>query len=202
MNSARDRAPTPYRGRVPLTFPDPPLTANGIVLRRHAESDVPWITDACADPEMSHWIPLIPCPYTEADARSFVEETKASWDEGSKAPFVIADSERGQGLGLITLHLSATDPGLAGVGYWLCRAARGRGAATAALRLVAGWAFATLGIERLHLTTHPDNYRSQAVAERAGFQREGLLRLWAPTRDGRRDSVMFSLLAHEFDQAS
>ncbi len=125
----------------------------------------------------------------------FVEHTKTGWAEGSDACFVIADSEHGQGLGLITLHRSATDSGLAGVGYWLCKAARGRGVATTALRLVAGWAFESLRIERLHLTTLPDNLRSQAVAERAGFQREGLLRSWAPTREGRRDSVMFSLLA-------
>jgi RimJ/RimL family protein N-acetyltransferase len=32
------------------------------------------------------------------------------------------------------------------------------------------------------------------VAERAGFTREGMLRAWLPTANGRRDSVMFSLL--------
>jgi RimJ/RimL family protein N-acetyltransferase len=66
--------------------------------------------------------------------------------------------------------------------------------ATAALRLVAGWAFQELGVERLQLTTHPDNAASQRVAAKAGFSREGTLRAWLVTRDGRRDAVMFSLL--------
>jgi len=59
---------------------------------------------------------------------------------------------------------------------------------------VARWAFGELGIERLNLETTPDNLPSQRVAERAGFTREVVLRAWLPTADGRRDSVMFSLL--------
>lgn len=66
--------------------------------------------------------------------------------------------------------------------------------ATTAVRLVSGWAFEKLGINRLNLITAPENLASQRVAERAGFTREGLLRAWMPTSDGRRDSVMFSLL--------
>ena len=95
---------------------------------------------------------------------------------------------------MISLHLFAGDPGLAEVGYWLRREARGHGAATTAVRLVAGWAFGELGIGRLNLQTAPENLASQRVAERAGFTREGLLRAWLPTATGRRDSVMFSLL--------
>jgi len=52
-----------------------------------------------------------------------------------------------------------------------------------AVRLVAGWAFGALGIERLNLLTMPGNAPSQRVAERAGFSREGLLRAWVPTGD-------------------
>jgi len=95
---------------------------------------------------------------------------------------------------MIELHLFAGDPGLAEVGYWLRREARGHGAATTAVRLVAAWAFGELGIRRLNLQTAPENLASQRVAGRAGFTREGVLRAWLPTPDGRRDSVMFSLL--------
>jgi RimJ/RimL family protein N-acetyltransferase len=87
------------------------------------------------------------------------------------------------------------DEGLAEVGYWLRRESRGRGAATIATRLVTGWAFKSLGVERINLTTDPANLPSQGVAERAGFSREGLLRAWLPRPEGRRDSAMFSLLA-------
>lgn len=136
----------------------------------------------------------IPFPYSEADARVFAEHAARRWAEGTGAAFVIGQAPGGQGLGMIEVHRVAGDPGLAEVGYWLRREARGRGAATTAVRLVAGWAFRELGVGRLNLQTAPENLASQRVAERAGFTREGVLRAWLPTADGRRDSVMFSLL--------
>jgi RimJ/RimL family protein N-acetyltransferase len=50
--------------------------------------------------------------------------------------------------------------GRASIGYWLVPAARGRGIATRAVRLLASWAFDELSIERLTLTCGPDNHAS------------------------------------------
>jgi RimJ/RimL family protein N-acetyltransferase len=189
----------PHAGRrillgVRFAYPDPPLAAGDVVLRRPVAGDVPWITAACGDRELSRYVPGIPYPYSESDARAFVERAARAWAEGTRATFVIADAATGAGRGTIGLHLFAHDARLAEVGYWLRREARGRGAATTAVGLVSAWAFAELGIARLNLTTAQENVASQRVAERAGFTREGLLRAWAPASDGRRDSVMFSLL--------
>jgi RimJ/RimL family protein N-acetyltransferase len=177
-----------------LAFPDPPLAAADVVLRRPVADDVPWITVACSDRELSRYVPAIPYPYAQSDASAYVGRTAQGWAEGGGATFVIADAASGDGWGTIGLRLFADDAGLAEVGYWLRREARGRGAATTAVRLVSVWAFTELGIQRLNLMTAPGNVASQRVAERAGFTREGLLRAWMPTSDGRRDSVMFSLL--------
>ncbi len=66
-----------------------------------------------------------------------------------------------------------------------------------AVRLLARWAFAELGLARLELTCGPDNEASQHVAERCGFSREGLLRSHVPFKGARRDSVIYSLLPGE-----
>jgi RimJ/RimL family protein N-acetyltransferase len=116
---------------------------------------------------------------------------------GTAAAFVIGQVPGGDGLGTVALHFNAVDPALAEVGYWLRREARGYGAATVAVRLVSGWAFRDLSIERLNLKTAVENVASQRVAERAGFTREGLLRAWNRTVDGRHDIVMFSLLPQD-----
>jgi len=183
--------------KVRLAFPDPPPAAAGIALRRVEAGDIGWMTAACRDREISRYMPGLPHPYSESDARAFAAQAAQGWAEGSGAVFVIARAADGDGLGTIELHLYAADPGLAEVGYWLRREARGRGAATGAVRLAAAWAFGALGIERLSLTTLPENVPSQRVAERAGFTREGLLRAWVPTADGRRDGVMYSLLPED-----
>jgi RimJ/RimL family protein N-acetyltransferase len=136
----------------------------------------------------------IPQPYTAEDARLWVDLCAQAWNEGTRAPFAIAEAATYAGLGLIDLHLFPDDMTLASVGYWVGPHARGRGAATRALRLLAPWAFAELRIERLQLTTHPANEASRKVAERAGFTCDGLLRSYLPIPGGRRDSVMYSLL--------
>ena len=60
------------------------------------------------------------------------------------------------------------------------------------------FALEELELRRLELLTDPDNVASQRVAEKVGFQREGVLRAHLPHRDGRvRDGVMFSLLPGE-----
>jgi RimJ/RimL family protein N-acetyltransferase len=179
---------------VRLVFPDPPLSASGIALRRPEPGDIGWITAACSDRELSRHVPAIPYPYSPSDARAFTEHAARGWSEGTSATFVIARAPGSEGVGMTGLSLSAADPGLAEIGYWLCRQARGHGTATTAVRLVASWAFRQLGIRRLSLQTSPENTASQRVAERAGFTREGLLRAWMPTAAGRRDSIMFSLL--------
>jgi len=84
------------------------------------------------------------------------------------------------------------------IGYWCAPWARRRGVTTRALRLLCRHAFEELGLERLELVADPDNVASQGVAEKTGFQREGVLRSHVRYADGRRrDSVMFSLLPGE-----
>jgi RimJ/RimL family protein N-acetyltransferase len=48
-------------------------------------------------------------------------------------------------------------------------AARGRGIAPEAVRLVSEWVFSTLGLARLQLSIAPDNTPSVRVAEKARY---------------------------------
>ena len=57
----------------------PALAADGIVLRVIEDGDIPWIANACNDPDIPRFIEGMPSPYTEADARSFVERVRSGW---------------------------------------------------------------------------------------------------------------------------
>ena len=163
-----------------VATPDPQLAADGVVLRVRHDGDASWITSALEDPDIAEFIVGMPPP--------------RRWASSTATEFVIADEAHGEPLGLVSLRIAEGDPGLAAVGYWLRREARGRGAATVAVQLISRWAFDELGVQRLELTTAPENVASQRVAERAGFTREGVLRGLQATKNERRDSVMFSLL--------
>ena len=175
---------------VPVVAPDPALAADGVVLRVPNNGDAAWITKAWDDPDIARFIVAMPSPFTQR------------WTAGADAELVIADAPSGEPLGLVSLRVAERDQGLAAVGYWLRAEARGRGAATIAVRLVARWAFDALGVQRIELTTAPENVASQRVAERVGFTREGVLRgLVATKNDGRRDNVLFSLLPADLGQS-
>jgi RimJ/RimL family protein N-acetyltransferase len=167
------------------------LRDDEVVLRPWNEDDVAALVSACNETEIRRYIPLIPRPYTEADALAFIR--------GEATPDLhesLAITLDGSLVGAIGMTTNSSRS--ASIGYWCAREARGRGLTTRALRLICRYALEELELERLELFTDPDNTASQRVAEKVGFQREGVLRSHLVHPDGRRrDSVMFSLLPGE-----
>jgi RimJ/RimL family protein N-acetyltransferase len=170
------------------------LRDGDLVLRAWTFDDVPAIAEACRDPEIARWIPVVPVPYTQRDAAEYVGACLAA--DNGRYPFAMAAADDDRLLGSIDLRVNAMRVGH--IGYWVARESRGRGVCTRALRMVSRWGLDELGLGRLELITDPDNQASQRVAEKVGFQREAVLRSHLLYRDGRRrDSVTFSLLPGE-----
>lgn len=179
-----------------LPLPDPALANEKIALRAWRDADVPAIVAACQDPLIAHFT-TVPSPYRDADARAFLAAQAANRRAGLAVELAIADRGDTELLGAIALGSVSPVHRRGTIGYWVAPAARGRGVATDALRLLAGWAFDILGLSRLDLTTDPDNVASQTVAERCGFRREGVMRSHWVTVGGRRDSVLYGLLPED-----
>jgi RimJ/RimL family protein N-acetyltransferase len=121
-------------------------------------------------------------------------EAGYDWLSGRAARMTIRDAGTSALAGEIGLFdVDGTGQGM--IGYDLLPAFRGKGFATRAVRLLAGWAFGTAGLARLVAGTAPDNLASQAVLERAGFTREGYQRSRLPGPHGTRiDDVLYALL--------
>ncbi len=75
--------------------------------------------------------------------------------------------------------------------YW------GKGIITRAVSASLDWAFDTVGFNRVHAFVMAGNERSLRVLDRAGFQREGLLRGFRLCRSVPRDFWVYALLATE-----
>lgn len=139
----------------------------------------------------------VPHPYSELDARAWIAAAPGRLAAGEGADFVIMDREDQRLLGTVGLVRVRWEDLTAEVGYSLAASARGHGYATRAVKLLTRWAFETLGMRRMELTTHVDNAHSQSVAERAGYKREGVMRSYRVLRDRRVDLVMFSRLPRD-----
>jgi len=168
-----------------------------VVLRAWREDDVPALVVACNDPEISRWIPVIPSPYAEEDARAFIGGHSLSEPGYSVPEHSFAITLAGTLAGAIGLSVNSF--GYRGrIGYWVAAPSRGKGVCTRALRLVSRWGFEELALQRLDLISDPANLASQRCAERVGYRREGVMRAHLRHPDGRiRDSVVFSLLPGE-----
>ena len=173
------------------------LRDGDLVLRPWMEGDIPALVAACNDAEIARWIPVIPSPYTEEDARAFIGGTSRAVPEYTVPEHsfaVICEDVLAGAIGMSVNSMNYRGR----IGYWVAANVRGRGVCTRALRLLSRWALDELELQRLDLITDPDNLASQRVAEKVGFRREGVLRAHLRHPDGRiRDSVMFSLLPGE-----
>jgi RimJ/RimL family protein N-acetyltransferase len=115
--------------------------------------------------------------------------------DGSREGFAIEDAATAVFLGLALAPAIDREARTAELGYIVARAARGRGVASAALRLLTDWAFSELGVLRLELLIGVENVASKRIAERCGYEREGVLRSIHVKQDVREDTEIWSRLA-------
>lgn len=126
-------------------------------------------------------------------AERWLERYDEGWQDGTRAGFAVETLE-GEFLGLAGFVSLDLDGRQGEAGYVLGPQARGLGAATRALRLLSGWGFEGLGLERIELRIDVRNTASERVAERAGYVREGVLRNIAFKEGARADVGVWSRL--------
>jgi RimJ/RimL family protein N-acetyltransferase len=164
-----------------------------LLLRPPTLDDVDAVHRAMQDPGTQRWITAAPVPYTPADASAWLTSTARQRAEGTGLP-VVAEAG-GAFVGTAGLALPGVRHLGPEIGYSVAPWARGHRYAAEMADGLARWAFAH-GAPRVHLVVDVDNPVSQAVAVRAGFTREGVVRGCLPLRDGgRADAVLFGRLA-------
>jgi RimJ/RimL family protein N-acetyltransferase len=168
----RDDPRTPVR-----PWSDAPVVEGERVrLRPLREADAERVAEACSDPRTRQWIPGLPDPYATDEATRFIRH---SWDAAmTGAPlWAVGDRETDELMGAVGVPRSG--PAGLEIGYWAHPDARGRGAMTEAVGLLARHAFVPredggMGTHRLHICTAVGNDASRHVAEANGFVEYGL----------------------------
>lgn len=162
-------------------------------LRRSAESDAEALFAAYAqDREVTMYLAWRPTGRLE-DTREHLRLSRAAWEEGRAFQWVIVRREDEKLLGMIGVRV---DGHKVEMGYVLAKAFWRKGYMTEAVRAVVDWALGEPEVYRVWAVCDVDNPASARVMEKAGLQREGLLRRWSvhPTRsDKPRDCFCYAL---------
>ncbi len=109
---------------------------------------------------------------TEEGSRAYTRIQLAGFAEGRTLPLVILQD--GAVVGSLGARIDVQRE-TAELGYWVDGAAEGRGLVTRSVLAVVQHLAAERGVHRFEIRTALQNRRSRAVAERCGFQLEGVL---------------------------
>ncbi|MBV2142579.1 GNAT family N-acetyltransferase [Falsochrobactrum sp. TDYN1] len=132
---------------------------------------------------------------TKSAFRHRIRRVQEEISDGTGYPFFIFRNSDRQLVGGITLgNIRRGVAQNCMIGYWSGAPFAGKGYMTEALSLAISFAFAELRLHRIEAACIPHNVRSIRLLEKAGFQREGLLRSYLKINGFWQDHLLFALI--------
>lgn len=157
----------------PAPWPEPiRLTGRGVVLREWTDADLPRLRTLLDDAEVRRYTPL-PAPFDDVAAVNHLRVARDRRRAGESIQLAIT-VDGVTPMGEILVFRTDLEPGVGELAYAVGARHRGRGLATAGLRLLSEYA-RTLGLTGLCLKIGSDNPASETVAARAGFVRTDIV---------------------------
>lgn len=175
----------PMTRRQSRLVPPEPVEVGGIEasigLRAPTDADAAWVLATYQDPAIALWNPA---DVTDLPSAQAWVRRRADWTDGDHASWLVIDRATQSPVGSVSLHKVNAENLTASIGYWTHPAYRGQGFASRAIRLASNWGLGRLGLRRIELVHAIANEASCRAAERAGFEREGVLRQGERYGDG------------------
>ena len=124
--------------------------------------------------QLRQWLPWLDRTKEEKDTAAFISSQLRSFaDSGA---FVCGIWHVGKLCGVVGYNQIDWSSKSAVLGYWLSEAAQKKGIMTACCRSLLEHAFGEYQLNRLMISVATGNQRSQAIPDRLGFSKEGILR--------------------------
>ena len=128
--------------------------------------------------QLSPWMPWAQQVPSIEESEAVVRRQMADFVLRQDLPYQIYDRapEGRRLLGGTGLHRMDWEVRRFEIGYWMRSSAQGKGYVTEAVLALTKMAFETLAARRVEIRMDQRNLKSRAVAERCGFELEGILR--------------------------
>jgi RimJ/RimL family protein N-acetyltransferase len=177
-----------------------PLVDAAVQIRDAAERDIPEVLIAYQDDPQLHLRLGERRPPSGAELGRRADAEDDDRAAGLRAHLTIVQPGHDVCQGQIRLHDVDWDHRRGSLSIWLAPQARGKGLASAALRLAAPWLLRSTQLLRLQVIADPANTPMVRAAQAAGFVPEGVLRGYHRERDRRVDAAVLSLLPTDLSQ--
>lgn len=173
------------------------LDGSKTALREFDPTDVDAVAAIIGDDRVTRFLSFD--SRTPEQAAEMIKGTIERAQADPRAEFYLAVTSRDSDVlvGFVRLALGAHQG--AKLGYSIGFEYQGKGYATDAVRTMLDFAFGPLGLHRVTAAIGPDNAASHALVRSLGFRLEGVLRDHVHTNGAWRDSVLYSVLASEWE---
>jgi aminoglycoside 6'-N-acetyltransferase len=170
-----------------------------LVIRRFRMEDASALAAYRSDPAVARYQSW-DVPFTDAQARSFIEDLRAAHPDtpGEWFQFAVIEAATGAHLGDVAAGVDADDPRLVTIGVTLATSAQGRGYAGEAVAWLLDYLFLERRKHRVTADCDARNGNVVALLERLGMRREAHHRQSAWWKNEWVDEYVYALLAHEW----
>ncbi len=168
-------------------FPDS-FESERLLIRMPTLSDVSDVNNAVvqAQPRLKQWMEWAQHTPALAETEKTTRQAIADFITKRDLRFHLFDKQTGEFAGGSGLHRIDWSVPKAEIGYWAAEGYEGKGYITEAAERVCAFAFEELGVCRVEIRCDAENVRSRNVAERLGFELEGILKNECRSADGSR----------------
>lgn len=148
--------------------------------------------------QLSAFLPWVGAMQTVEDFQRYIQQCQQKTAEKLEVSFVIFINDKI--VGRIGIHHIQPGNQSGAIGYWLAREAGGKGVMLNCCRKIVEYGFSILQLHRIEIKAATHNIKSQAIPQKLGFTREGVLRESERVNDVYFDIVLYAMLQQEWNR--
>jgi ribosomal-protein-serine acetyltransferase len=176
-----------------------PTSREGLEIRQLSQTDAERhfaVIDAERD-QLRRWLPWPDHTRTVRDVQGFIALSLTEWQVKQRLGCALwFEGEIIGGIGIVQTNFPNAQ---ATLGYWLAASQQGRGHITLAVKALTNYCFTEMPVHRVEILAAVNNLPSRAVADRAGYVLDGVLRSACQLHGEFHDVAVYSRLRPEWE---
>ena len=151
------------------------IESERLILRSYEDADINDLVEGLNNINVAKWISGVPYPYTENDAKNFIEIAKDN-DENVEISLAIVLKENNKVIGGTEIRNINKKDGTAGGGIWINEKYQKNEYGTEAFSARNKYCFEVLGLRRIENGYFSGNEKSRRMQMKLGYKDEGVRR--------------------------